>query len=190
MRRIILASASPRRKALLEELGLKFEVIVSSFDEESIKIKNPKKLVETLSKKKAQEVANKIPDAIVIGADTVITLDNTILGKPRDKKDAQRMLSILSGKVHSVITGFTIIDSLHKISITKSLGTKVYFKKLNLKQIKEYIDTGEPMDKAGAYAIQEEGGKFVAKIEGDYSNIVGLPLDLLKQEFWKLKIEL
>jgi septum formation protein len=174
MKKIILASKSPRRKQILEQIGLGFEVAVSDFDETQIKFKTPQEMVKKLSLEKAKIIAQKNPDAIVIGADTDVVLDNEILGKPKSKQDAVRILKLLSGKVHKVVTGFTVISG--KKSITKHVTSKVKFKKLSEAEIKAYVATGEPMDKAGGYGIQERGGLFIESIMGDYFNVVGLPI--------------
>lgn len=182
MKKIILASQSPRRKALLKQIGLNFEVIVSNFEEKIEYGLKPNELAEKFSLQKAKDVAKKQKNAIVIAADTFVVLNNEILGKPETPENARRMLKKLSGKAHIVITGFTIIDTKTGKTKTRSLETKVFIKKLTKEEIDEYIKTGEPLDKAGAYAAQELGGLFVEKIEGDFFNLVGLPIfDLAKE---------
>jgi len=176
MKKIILASKSPRRKQLLKSIKLKFEVVVSDFNEDLIVEKNPKKLVEKISKQKAKTVAKKHKNAIIIAADTTVVLDGGIIGKPGSKKDAIEILKKLSNRSHEVITGFTVLDSKTKKIVTKSVVSKVYFKKLTEKEILAYIKTGEPMDKAGAYGVQDRAGAFIEKIEGDFFNVVGLPI--------------
>lgn len=188
MRRIILASASPRRKKLLEQLGLKFKVSVSNFEEKIDKKLDPHILAKKLSLGKAKDVAKKFQNAIIIAADTFVTFEGEILGKPNDKKDARRMLKLLSGTAHSIITGFTIMDSDTGRYVSKSVETKVYLKRLTDKEIDSYIKTGEPLDKAGAYGIQEKGAIFVEKIEGDFYNVVGLPIFELSKELKKFNI--
>lgn len=175
MKQIILASNSPRRKALLSKTGLKFKVKASNFNEDKIKFKTPIEMVKKLSREKACIIAKKNPNAIVIAADTTVVIKGLIIGKPKSKKDAFKILSLLSGKWHEVITGFTIISNSK--NITKCKTTKVKFKKLSKEEIDAYIKTGEPMDMAGGYAIQGRGGLFVDKIDGDYFNIVGLPIN-------------
>lgn len=188
---IILASASPRRKELMKILSIPFSVITSNA-EEVIDIDLPPYFVaEKLSLLKASDVAKILKDngkdAIVVGADTIVVKDGTILTKPKDEKDAENMLKTLSGTHHSVITGVTVINNKTAKSESFYVETKVYFKKLSEDEIRKYIKSGEPMDKAGAYGIQEKGALFVEKIEGDYFNVVGLPLcklaSLLKEEF-------
>lgn len=176
MRKIILASGSPRRKQILEQVGLNFTVEVSDYEEKSIPGVSPSEFVETLSLEKANVVAKNHNDAIIIGADTIVVLDNQILGKPKTKQDAREMLKKLSGNTHSVFTGFTIIDTVNKRTITNHVETKIRFKNLSEEEIRAYIETGEPMDKAGAYGVQDKGALFVEHIEGDYSSVMGLPI--------------
>lgn len=176
MRKIILASSSPRRKQLLEMVGLKFETIHSDFDE----VLNPKLKPEDqpayLSLEKAKKVALENPDAIIIAADTDVIIENKILGKAKDTKDAKRMLSFLSGKIHTVVTAFTILDSKSKKIITKSISTKITLRNISQKEIDWYIKTEKPFDKAGAYGIQDRAALFVEKIDGDFFVVVGLPI--------------
>lgn len=189
MKPIILASESPRRKELLEKIGLKFKVIKSNFKEYADPKLSPHQLVKKLSLEKAKAVFKNHKDSLIIAADTFVVCGGRVLGKPKDKKDARRMLSSLSNKSHLVITGFTIIDcSLNKI-ITKSIETKVRMKKLNDKEINDYIATKEPFGKAGAYAIQEKGSMFIQKIEGDFFNAVGLPIHTIAWELKKLGVK-
>lgn len=161
----------------MELLGIPFEIVVSKFDEDQIQETDPKKLVEALSHAKAQVVSEIHQDALIIGADTVLTYKGEIFGKPKDKMDAVRILKSLSGTEHQAITGFTILDSKTKEKITSSTISTIIFKELTDEEIQAYVETGEPMDKAGAYAIQEGGAKFVKEVRGDILNIVGLPLD-------------
>jgi septum formation protein len=176
MKKIILASASPRRKEILRMTGLKFSVFASDYEEDlNLKLR-PRALARFLSRKKAESVAHKYKNAIIITADTFIAFKNRILGKPRNAKEAGQMLRILSGKSHSVITGFTIMDTASGKILSRSVKTEVYFKKLGRQEINAYVKSGEPLDKAGAYAIQGLGAVFIEKIEGDFFNVVGLPL--------------
>lgn len=180
-KRLILASSSPRRKELLVKTGIIFEIIPSTFEEDMKIPISPKELAILLSKGKAQSVADKNPDAVVIGADTFVIFGDKVLGKPHTNEKAKETLHMLSGEEHSVITGFTIIEKSANKSISKTVETKVWFKDLSEKEIDEYVDTGEPLDKGGAYAIQGLGGKLIEKIEGDRSNMIGLPInDVLK----------
>jgi len=178
-RQIILASASPRRKELLALTGLKFRVDASDYEEEMHHKLPPHDLAKFLSREKAEAVAGKYPDAIVIAADTFIVFRGRLLGKPYTEEEAKRMLGILSGRSHFVITGFTVLDTASKKRISKSVETKVFFKRLSRKEIDDYTETKEPLDKAGAYAIQGLGAVIVRKIEGDYFNVIGLPLSAL-----------
>ena len=189
MKNIILASKSPRRKELLGKIGLKFKVIESEYSEIIDSRLNPHELVEKLSLEKAKIVHKNHKNSIIIAADTIVVCDGRVLGKPKDKKDAKQMLGFLSGKVHLIITGLTIIDGeLNKI-ITRSEETKVYMRKISPKEIDSYLKTKEPYDKAGAYAIQEIGSIFIEKIEGDYLNAVGLPIYSLVKELKNLGVE-
>jgi septum formation protein len=181
MRKIILASASPRRKEILRMTGLKFSVSASDYEEDLNLELRPRELARFLSRKKAEYVANKYKNAIIIAADTFIVLKNRVLGKPRNAKEAGQMLRILSGKAHSVITGFTIMDTGSGKTSSRSVKTEVYFKKLSSQNISAYVKSKEPLDKAGAYAIQGLGAVFVEKIEGDFFNVVGLPLCALSE---------
>jgi len=176
MRKIILASSSPRRKQILKQVGLDFVVEVSDYEEKSLPGVIPSEFVETLSLGKAKAVAKNHNNAIIIGADTIVVLDNQILGKPKTKEDAKEMLKKLSGNTHSVFTGFTIIDTKNKKTITNHVETKIKFKNLSDEEILGYVETGEPMDKAGAYGVQDRGALFVEHIEGDYSSVTGLPI--------------
>ncbi len=191
--RLILASGSPRRRELLSTAGLEHEVIVSGADED-VEESNPRVLVEKLSAKKAQEVYQRVrkesqvqgdsSSFIVLGADTVVAMDGVILGKPRDEEDAACMLRMLSGRSHHVCTGVTLhgIVGEEEIIRTFSVESTVQVSVLTDEEIAEYIATKEPMDKAGAYGIQGAFMKFVKGIEGDYFNIVGLPVNRVYQE--------
>ncbi len=175
--KIILASASPRRKSLMDVLGLNFEIKVSDCEENIDVSHNVHDIVMSLSLQKAQSVA-KITDesCIVIGADTVVSYGNEILGKPKDADDAIRTLKLLSGKTHSVYTGFTIIDTSDNKTVTDYEKTDVKFKELTEKEIIDYVNTNDPLDKAGSYSIQGIASSFVEKLDGDYNNVVGLPI--------------
>ena len=178
----ILASGSPRRKELLELMGLEFKVIVSQADEDSVsKDLKPELYVQELALLKASATAKEVlrnKNAVIISADTIVTLDGQILGKPKDEDDAFNMLSKLSGREHEVYTGYCVM----RISDGKAVCGKV-----RTKVIRGYINSGEPMDKAGAYGIQGLGSLLIEKIDGDYFNVVGLPIsalaDTLEDEF-------
>lgn len=189
MRKIILASASPRRKELLEKVGLKFEVEPGDCEEIVATGLEAHEVVRRLSREKAESVARKHRNAVIIAADTVVLIGDKILGKPHNRNEAKKMLRTLSGKSHAVITGFTIIDTDKKKVLSKSVETKVYIRKLNPKEIDAYVKSGEPLDKAGGYAIQGLGSVIVEKIEGDYFNVVGLPLSALSESLKELGID-
>lgn len=181
--RYILASASPRRKELLAELIQDFEIIPSKADESVQGYTSPKNLVLYLASIKAEEVVKRSENAgkVVIGADTVVAFDGKVLGKPKDEEDAFRMLKMLSGKTHAVYTGvsFQVHKGRKYYAQTKAQKTLVYFNELSDEWIREYIASGSPMDKAGAYGIQDGG--LVKKIRGSYTNVVGFPLELVKK---------
>lgn len=181
--KFILASASERRKELLSRIVKDFEVRVSDFDEESVHVNEDiEEYVKILSEGKAKSVAlNYSSDSIIIGADTIVVIDNNVLGKPKDKNDAFRMLKALSNNVHRVYSGVTVINNTTKVIKSECLYTEVYFSELSDEEIWKYIDTEECLDKAGAYGIQGFGGVFVKKINGCYYNVVGLPLNLLNK---------
>ena len=174
--KIILASKSPRRRDLLEQLGLNIKIVPSQTDETLVSMQNPEKYVKKLSFLKANNTALFYPDDWVIGADTIVVVSDQILGKPRSKIDAIAMLNKLNNCEHSVFTGFSIVNQKKKIIITQSIETKVFFKCLSREEIKWYVSTGEPFDKAGSYAIQGIGTFLVKRISGSYSNVVGLPV--------------
>lgn len=174
--RLILASQSPRRRYLLEQAGLTFAVIPSSFNEDSVQLPNPADYVKALAEAKADEVARQYPDSWVIGADTIVTIDSAILGKPINPREARHMLERLSGQSHFVYTGYAIVCKNKRIGISDAIKTDVQFKDLTTEEIDWYIQTGEPFDKAGAYAIQGMGTFLVRRINGSYTNVVGLPV--------------
>ena len=205
MSQIILASQSPRRKELLEQIGLEFEICPAK-GEEIITKTIPEEVVMELSKQKAEEVAAMVSsfgeehkeimtpsDLLVIGADTVVAYDGKILGKPVDEEDAKRMLTMLSGNVHSVFTGVTLV----LIDKNGRAGELVFYEKTDVKmhsmtetEIDRYIATGEPMDKAGSYGIQGKCAIYIEKIDGDYNNVVGLPISAIYHELQKLGIDI
>ena len=195
MEKIILASSSPRRRELMAQAGFVFEVLVSEADE-TIETETPGEMVEVLSERKAAAVAEEIKrqgfveeSVLLVGADTMVAIDGKKLGKPKDEKGAEEMLEELSGRTHQVYTGVTLIrlrkaenGSILQESRTFSEGTDVSFYPLTKEEIRSYIATGEPMDKAGAYGIQGKAAVFVKEIKGDYNNVVGLPIARLYQE--------
>jgi len=189
--RLILASGSPRRKLLLRQLGLSFNIQVSNIKEKTNKTL-PNEIVEDLALKKALEVAKEHQDVIVIGADTIVYHKQNILGKPLDRIHAKKMLLELSNSTHSVYSGVAFVKKgYHRkrlIEHTFSVQTKVTFDSLDTQEIEQYIKSNSPMDKAGAYGIQDDwGAVFVKKIDGDYYNVVGLPLNRFYQEFKKFE---
>jgi len=187
-KKIILASASPRRKEILEKTGLQFIVDAGDY-EEDLSLRMPaRRLARYLSCEKAKAVAEKYKNAIIIAADTIISLDDKVFGKPHTNSEAIKMLNILNGRDHDVITGFTIMDTGEGQSVSRSVVTKVYFRKMTIREIEAYVRTGEPLDKAGAYAIQGIGAAIVKKIEGDYNNVVGLPVDALSRALRKFGV--
>lgn len=196
-KKIILASASPRRRELLAQIGLQFRVLPGN-TEEKTKSTDPAEMVQELSCLKASEIFEGLSDeekaeSLVIGADTVVALDGQILGKPGNEEKAVKMLSSLQGRSHHVYTGVTLIwqqedetEGLHKNSRTFSEETLVTMYPMSVREIEDYVATGEPMDKAGAYGIQGRCAAWIQKIEGDYSNVVGLPVGRLYQELKKI----
>ncbi len=179
-KRIVLASQSPRRKFLLEMLGLEFEVKPASIEEINHGNLAPEQYVMSLAIEKAKAAASGDAEGLYIGSDTIVVLGNEILEKPADSKDAAKMLQKLSSNTHTVYTGVALYDSANGKEDIRYEETKVSFRQLNDKEIDAYISTGSPMDKAGAYGIQDDfGAVFVNRIEGCYYNIVGLPLQLL-----------
>ncbi|MBU5335255.1 Maf family protein [Intestinibacter bartlettii] len=184
---IILASASPRRKEILQNTKLKFEIEKSDIEEIILENESPEDMVVRLAYEKAFDVAKKNKDKLVIGADTIVALDNEVLGKPKDKQEAYQMIKKLSNKTHKVITGISLINLKENKVIKDYVVSCVTFKDLSDDSIKDYINTNESLDKAGAYGIQGYGALLVKTIQGDYFNIVGLPIsrlsDLLKDHF-------
>ena len=174
MSRFILASASPRRKEILENAGYSFEIIVSDADENITEVMTPEKTVEELARRKAMAVLKDNADAVVFGCDTVVAIDGKILGKPTDDEDAFNMLSMLSGRTHTVSTGVCIC-SADKVSVFSNT-TEVEFYELSDDTIHGYIATGECSDKAGSYGIQGYGNVLVKEIKGDYFSVMGLPV--------------
>ncbi len=187
MKKIILASTSPRRKELLEKLGIPFSVVGSNYQEKKKSGISTKKLVEFLALQKAKEVSRRFPENIVIGADTLIMLGDKIIGKPKNSTEAKKILSQISGKTLKVFSGIAVIRMSENKIISKAKATKVSIKKISKEEIIAYIKTKEPLDKAGAFAIQGLGAILIKKIEGDFFNAVGLSLfetaKILKEDF-------
>lgn len=184
---IYLASKSPRRRKLLKQLNLKFKSFKVELDEKIHKNEKPSKAVLRLSKEKLGLAKQKVKQGIVITADTIVVLDNKIIGKPVDKKDAFKILKKLSGKTHTVYTGYSIYNYNNHQTVSEYERTKVTFRQLTDQEIYEYIESGSPMDKAGAYGIQDDfGAVFIKKINGCYYNVVGLPLAKLYHSILKV----
>ena len=174
---IYLASKSPRRRKLLEQINLRFKTINVEIEEKRRDKETPIQMVKRLSMEKLNEARHKIKRGIIITADTIVVLNGKVIGKPADKNDAEKILNKLSGKTHKVYTGFTIYNSVKDISVTDYEKSFVTFRTLDNKEIKNYVATGSPLDKAGAYGIQDDfGAVFIKKINGCYYNVVGLPL--------------
>lgn len=189
MRNIILASTSPRRKALLQQLiGDDFEIKESSFEEDNTLDIDPIKLAERHALGKAKDVAQKVDSGIVIGADTFILFEKKVIGKPVTEEKARETLNKLSGNVMEVLSGLAVIDVDDNKEIVDHAITKIKIKKLSQQEIEDYIKSGEPLDKAGAFGIQERGGIFIEKIDGCYFNVVGLPLFKLNNILNKLGV--
>ncbi len=188
--KLILASGSPRRKEILENLGLCFEVVTSEADESS-DLTDPRALVELLSRRKGEAVASDLrkrgrdlSDTVILSSDTVVSVDGQILGKPRDREDAIRMLKLLSGRAHEVISGICLItpqgtESTHEVTL-------VEFEELDFETVERYVDRANPYDKAGAYAIQGLASAYIKGIQGDYFNVVGLPVHKLNTLYRKI----
>jgi len=174
--RLILASQSPRRRNLLEQAGLEFTVVPSEFDEGSVILSSPETYVKCLAESKAQDIARQYPDSWIIGADTIVLIRDTILGKPASGDEARMMLENLSGKAHRVLTGYCICHKNYACFFSDIVTTDVHFKQLTRLEIDWYIRSGEPFDKAGAYAIQGLGTFLVKRINGSYTSVVGLPV--------------
>ena len=186
---LVLASASPRRREILQNVGIPFAVQAADIVEVAKPDETPKAFAERLAQEKAKAVSQQRPDDWILSADTIVVVDNTILGKPRDPVDAVRMLRLLSGRQHQVITGVClagrkISDVSSKFSVpgfvdVRSEITQVFVSDIRENEIREYVETAEPMDKAGAYAIQGRASRWISRIEGDYFNVVGLPVSLV-----------
>jgi septum formation protein len=173
---LILASTSPRRRDLLKRAGLDFSIVPSSVDETIVVESSPTRRVKRLSEAKAADVARQYPKSWVLGADTIVVIGEKILGKPEDPDHARRMLQRLSGRRHNVLTGYCLINRKHDRFFSEVTETEVEFKRLTEEEIEWYIQTGEPFDKAGGYAIQGRGAFLVRRVSGSVTNVIGLPL--------------
>lgn len=174
---LILASASPRRRDLLQTAGIPFEVRAAEVDESRLAGESPEDLVLRLSRLKAEAISWQFPKRLVLGADTIVTLDHHLLGKPSDLADARRILRLLSGRTHEVLTGVTLCRQTPEGSLSWIASTQVRFKELSDADIDRYLSVAHVLDKAGAYGIQDHGEMIVAGIDGLYSNVVGLPVE-------------
>jgi septum formation protein len=179
MPKLILASASPRRAEILRNIGWPFEAMAANIDESRYAHEDAPTYVKRVARAKAEDVRLRLPGATIVAADTVVVVDGEILGKPRDHEDARRMLRLLQGRRHDVLTGVTVFNGRGDQPRIAHESTEVSFAEMNEDEIGWYIATGEPMDKAGAYAIQGLGARFIKVIKGDYSNVVGLPVRVL-----------
>lgn len=188
--KIILASTSPRRKELLRQIGLDFDVVPSDFEEDmSLKLSDAE-LAKTLALGKARGVAKKFKKGVIIGADTFVAYDGKRIGKPKDKNDARKMLRLLSGKTMKIYSGLAVIDAGSKKELLDCEVALVKMSKLSNREIDDYIKTGEPLDKAGAFAVQGIGDVFIEKISGCYSSVIGLPLRSLYKNLKKFGINI
>lgn len=176
---LILASASPRRSELLAQMGLEFRIQPSSIEEVYLPEFSPEENAERLALQKCLEISGRFPDSFVLGADTLVFLEDKVLGKPGNREEAVEMLSLLSGKRHKVVTGVALLNRLRETCLRGALSSFVSFRLLSPAEIRAYVEGGEPMDKAGAYAIQGGAAGFVTGTEGSYTNIIGLPLRLV-----------
>lgn len=186
MKNLILASGSPRRKELLELAGIPFEIVVSEIDETIGAYSSPSDIVMSLALQKASAVAETNEESVVLGADTIVTYESRILGKPANEAEAKEMLQLLSGRTHEVYTGVALVSK--EKTITFYERTEVTFWELAEEEIDAYIRTKEPFDKAGSYGIQGKGAIFVHHVNGDYYNVVGLPIARLVRELKQFEI--
>lgn len=187
---LILASASPRRKELLEQIGLDFWVVPSGIEEEQLPGEDPASYALRQATDKALEVAERYPSRLILGADTIVILDQEVMGKPHERRRAREMLLRLSGRENVVITAFALVIKERGLSVRRWVETRVKMKTLTEREIEGYLDTGEPLDKAGAYGIQGKGVLLVESIHGCYTNVVGLPLPALAEALKEIGIEL
>lgn len=186
---MILASKSPRRKEILEDIGFKLKIESIEIDEVSDKVSVTEKIMD-IARKKTSVVANNYPNEFVVGADTIVEVDGKIIGKPKNEEEAFKTLKMLSGRKHNVITAFTLLNLSKNIEITDFDITEVSFRELTDNMIKWYIGTGEPMDKAGSYGIQGKGAAFVEGIKGDFFSVMGFPIGKFIEKLTQLGIEM
>ncbi|MFZ2192940.1 MAG: Maf family protein [Candidatus Moraniibacteriota bacterium] len=189
-RKIILASGSARRKALLEQVGLEFEVRESEYDEDMKAMSDPYDLVKFLALKKGEDVARHYEDAIIISGDTFTIFDGKFIGKPKDEKNAFETLSNFSGKVHEIVSGFSIIDTKNKRVINDFGKAFVKFRNLSEEEIADYVATSEPLSRGGSYGMMELGSVLIESIEGDFYSVIGLPLNKIYPELKKMGVDI
>ncbi|MDR3582810.1 MAG: Maf family protein [Candidatus Pacebacteria bacterium] len=187
-RKIILASKSERRKSLLEQIGLDFDVRESEYEEDMNALDDPYELVKFLALGKAQDVAKHYNNEIVIGSDTFVFFNGKFIGKPKNVEDAKKILSDFSGKTHNIVTGFAIIDTKTGTIINDYGEARVTFRDLTEEEIDDYVATGEPTDKAGAYGLMHRAAVLIEKVEGDFYSVIGLPLNKIFVELKKLGV--
>lgn len=186
---LILGSSSPRRRELLAALGIRFDVIPSTIDESLMPGETPETHVSRLAVAKARDVAARVPGQWVLGADTIVVIDDRILGKPHDAEEAREMLAMLSDRVHTVFTGYALVNQQYPDKErVRRVASRVHIREISADEISAYVKTGEPMDKAGSYAIQGIGAALVADVAGSYTNVVGLPLCEVAQDLQALGI--
>jgi len=178
--RLVLASASPRRRELLAQLGIPFEVVTSDVPETPAPAERPAAFAQRVARDKAAEVARRCPGALVLAADTIVAVEGVIFGKPQDRADARRMLEALAGRTHEVLTAVTLRTPAGDVE-ELVVGSAVEFRALTAREIEDYLDGSEPYDKAGAYAVQGEAQRFVVQVRGSYTNVVGLPMDEVRE---------
>jgi len=181
--KLILASSSPRRKDLLASFGKPFTIDVPDVDESLLPGEDPSAHVRRLALDKARTVAGRHDDGLVVAADTIVVLDGRIIGKPEDEADARRMLGTLSGRSHHVYTGLAVADAAAGTVMSRVACSRVTISSIGEEEIARYVATGEPLDKAGSYAVQGLGGKYVSRVNGSLSNVIGLPLEELRELF-------
>jgi septum formation protein len=189
MRKIVLASKSPRRKCLLEQIGLKFDIHESDYEEDMQALSDPHELVKFLALNKARDVAKHYDDAIIIGADTFVIFKDKFIGKPKNEQDAREVLRNFSGKEHEVVTGFAIIDTRNNVIINDVGMASVKFRDLSEAEIDNYIATGEPMTRAGSYGLMERAAILIESINGDFYSVIGLPLNKVYVNLLKMGVD-
>jgi septum formation protein len=189
-RKIILASRSPRRKALLEQMGLEFEVCESEYEEDMTAMSDPYELVKFLARKKGEDVAKHYEDAIIISGDTFTIFEGKFIGKPKNEKDAHQTLRNFSGKMHEIVSGFAIIDTKNKIMVNDFGKAFVKFKDLTEEEIADYVATKEPLTRGGSYGMMELGAVMMESIEGDFYSVIGLPLNKIYPELKKMGVDI